>query len=164
VRATTAAFTAAQGDIPRTLRALFATPEFRAPAAREAKFKRPFHFVISALRATNAETDGAKPLIDYLLRLGHAPFRYTTPDGYPEAATHWKSTLLWRWNFATALTANRIKGTRLALDMLRSRVGGDEALAATLLGRRPTAEESGAFHAADGDLALIVASPAFQRC
>ena len=164
VAATAQAFAASRGDIPATLRALFATEEFRAPAVRGAKFKRPFHFVVSALRATNAETDAARPLVDYLLRMGHAPFRYSTPDGYPEEATHWQSTLLWRWNFSTALAANRIKGTRLDADALRARLGGDEALMATLLGRLPAAGERAAYREAGSDLAVLLAAPAFQRC
>ena len=164
VRATATAFVRSGGDIPQTLRALFATPEFRAGEARAGKFKRPFHFVVSALRATNAETDASRQLIDFLLRLGHAPFRYATPDGYPEAATHWQSTLLWRWNFCTALGANRIKGTQIMADALRDEVGGDEALMATLLGRRATEAERAAYRDSGSDLALLIASPAFQRC
>lgn len=164
VRATAAAFVTAGGDIPATLRALFGTPEFQEREGRGGKFKRPFHYVISALRATNAETDAAKPLIDYLLRLGHAPFRYATPDGYPEPASHWQSTLLWRWNFATALAANRIKGTRTEIGALRARLGGDEALMATVFGRRATTMESEAYREAGADVALLLASPAFQHC
>jgi uncharacterized protein (DUF1800 family) len=164
VTATAAAFTASNGDIPATLRALFATAEFRVPATRGGKFKRPFHFVVSALRATNAGTDAARPLVDYLLRLGHAPFRYATPDGYPEEATHWQNTLLWRWNFSTALTANRIKGTSVALEELTRRLGGDEAVMATLLGRRPSPLERSAYQESGSGVALLLASPAFQRC
>ncbi len=164
VAATATAFVESRGDIPATLRALFGTAEFRAPVARGTKFKRPFHFVVSALRATNAETDASKALVDYLVRLGHAPFRYATPDGYPEEATHWQSTLLWRWNFATALAANRIKGTRITPEVLREKIGSDEALMATLLGRQPTREERAAYHDSGSGLALLVASPAFQRC
>ena len=164
VRAVAAAFTAAQGDIPETLRALFATAEFRASEVRGVKFKRPFHFVVSALRATNAETDAMRPLVDYLQRLGHAPFRYATPEGYPEFASHWQGTLLWRWNFSTALIANRIKGTRVAIDQLRGRLGGDEALLATMFGRVATADERAAYREAGSDAALIVASPGFQHC
>jgi uncharacterized protein (DUF1800 family) len=164
VAVTAAAFAASGGDIPATLRALFATPEFAAPAARGGKFKRPFHFVVSALRATNAETDVSRPMIDYLVRLGHAPFRYATPDGYPEEATHWQNTLLWRWNFSTALAANRIQGTRIGPEELRQRLGGDEALMATVLGRRPTAAERAAYHDSGSGLALLIASPAFQYC
>ena len=164
VHATARAFSESRGDIRRTLRALFATPEFLAPETRGGKFKRPFHFVVSALRATNAETDASKQLVDYLLRLGHAPFRYPTPDGYPEEATHWQSTLLWRWNFAVALAENRIKGTQIALPALQKKLGGDEALMATVLGRRASEEERGAYHDSGAGLALLVASPAFQRC
>ncbi|MCX6951931.1 MAG: DUF1800 domain-containing protein [Verrucomicrobia bacterium] len=164
VEATAAAFAKSGGDVAATLRVLFATEEFLQPETRGGKFKRPFHFVVSALRATNAETDAGKPLVDFLLRLGHAPFRYTTPDGYPETATHWQNTLLWRWNFAAALAENRIKGTRVALEELTTKVGGDDAMMATLLGRRPNAVEREAFHQSGAGVALLVASPAFQHC
>lgn len=163
IDATAKAFTDSKGDIPGTLRALFSTPEFWDTESRGAKFKRPFHFVVSALRAANAETTGSPDLIEYLQRLGHAPFRYPTPDGYPEEATHWKSTLLWRWNFAAALAENRIKGTRIAIDELRTRIGGDDALLATIFGRKPTDSERAAFLEPGAGLALAIAAPAFQR-
>jgi len=158
------AFLQAKGDIRATLRALFTSPEFLAPAVRAAKFKRPLHFVVSALRASNAETDGASPLVDYLLRLGHAPFRYPTPDGYPEEASHWQSTLLWRWNFAAAFAENRIKGTRVDFSDLRWRIGNDDAVMSTFFGRAPTEDERLAYHESGAGLALLVAAPAFQRC
>jgi uncharacterized protein (DUF1800 family) len=164
VAATAAAFAQSGGDIPTTLRALFATEAFRSPDVRGGKFKRPFHFVVSALRATNAETDAGRPLVDYLIRMGHAPFRYATPDGYPEEATHWQSSLLWRWNFASALLENRIKGTYLPPGELIPRLGGDDGLMATLLGRKPTEMERNAYHDSGAGPALILASPAFQRC
>lgn len=164
VAATAKAFADSRGDIRTTLRALFATTEFRAPEMRGAKFKRPFHFVVSALRIANARTDASPKLVEYLQRLGHAPFRYPTPDGYPEEATHWKSTLLWRWNFATALAENQIKGTRVEFEKLRHKLGGDEPLIATCFGRQATDSEREAFHEAGAGLALLVAAPAFQRC
>lgn len=158
------AFGQSKGDIPATLRALFDTSVFWEAETRGAKFKRPFHFVVSALRAANAETAASGELIEYLQRLGHAPFRYPTPDGYPEEATHWKSTLLWRWNFASALAENRIKGTRISLDELRKRIGGDDALLATIFGRKPSETERNAFVEPGAGLALAIAAPAFQRC
>jgi len=162
VEAVAKVFADSHGEIRPTLRALFATAEFRAPETRGAKFKRPFNFLVSALRATNARTDASPKLVEYLQRLGHTPFRYPTPDGYPEEATHWQSTLLWRWNFADALAAGTIKGTRVDRD-LRTRLA-DDALLATFLGRQPLAEERGAFTDSGGALALILAAPAFQRC
>lgn len=156
------AFLKSAGDIRATLRALFSTGEFAA--ARGAKLKRPFEFIVSALRATNATTDAGPGIVDYLLRMGHAPFRYPTPDGYPEGAAHWMGTLLWRWNFAVSLCENRIAGTRIDARELREKLGGDDALAAQILGRTPTAGESRACLDSGAGLALLLASPAFQRC
>jgi uncharacterized protein (DUF1800 family) len=156
------AFSKSEGDIRQTLRALFQTDEFLH--ARGHKFKRPFTFVVSALRASGANTDCGMDIIDYLKRMGHAPFNYPTPEGYPDQASPWMGTLLWRWNFAVALSQNSIKGTRTNLDALRGAAGGDEPLMAHLLGRKPSAIEARAFADSGDGLALMLASPAFQRC
>jgi len=157
-----AAFSATNGEIRATLRALFAAEEFRN--ARGNKFKRPFHFIVSSLRATGAETDSGLEIVDYLKRMGHAPFNYPTPDGYPEQAAPWMGTLLWRWNFAVALSENKLKGTKIDFAALRTNAGGDDRLMAHLLGRKPIAEETAAYHDSGAGLALMLASPAFQRC
>jgi len=156
------AFAESNGDIRATLRALFATDEFRAQ--RGNKLKRPFNYIVSVLRATGASTDAGMEIIDYLRRMGHAPFNYPTPDGYPEPAAPWLGTLLWRWNFALAVSDNRIKGTRMEFETLRKNCGGDAGLMAHLLGRKPTAQETQAYHDSGAGLALMLASPAFQRC
>jgi len=161
IDATAAAFTQSKGAIAPTLRALFKTPEFGASAGL--KLKRPFHYVVSALRLTNAETNGGRPIIDALVRMGHAPFRYPTPDGYPEEASHWTGTLLWRWNFAVNLVNNKMAGTRIRTDLTEA-MGGDEALMATSLGRQPTERERESYKASGAGLAMLLASPAFQRC
>jgi uncharacterized protein (DUF1800 family) len=162
IETVTRAFADSHGDIKTTLRALFATPEFHASTG--AKFKRPFHFVVSALRATNAETDADRGLMSYLEKMGQTPFRWPTPDGYPARAPHWHSTLLWRWKFALALANNRINGTHIERKEFTAALGGEPALAATLLNRRPDAEESDALLKSGDSLALLIASPAFQRC
>jgi uncharacterized protein (DUF1800 family) len=162
VASVAATFRETDGDICATLRALFATEEFCA--LRGNKFKRPFNFIVSALRATGARTDSGLEIVDYLRRMGHAPFNYPTPDGYPEPAAPWLGTLLWRWNFALAVSENKIKGTRIDFAMLREQAGGDEALMAHLLGRQPTAEEVEAYVESGAGLALMLASPSFQRC
>ncbi len=156
------AFSNSQGDLRATLRALFGTPEFQV--ARGAKFKRPFHFIVSALRGADAETDADPKVIDYLLRMGHAPFGYPTPDGYPEEASPWMGTLLWRWNFAVALNDNKIKGARVNLKSLKQTLGGDDGLMAHFLGCRATAAEKQGYHGSGAGLALLLASPGFQRC
>jgi uncharacterized protein (DUF1800 family) len=156
------AFAESSGDIKTTLRALFAAPQFRSSAAL--KFKRPLHFVVSALRATNAMTDAGRPLMSYLERMGHVPFRWPTPDGYPMESSHWHATLLWRWKFALALANNRIGGTRIERVALQRAIGSDYALMASVLNRQASpAEKEAALQSGDG-LALLLASPAFQRC
>jgi uncharacterized protein (DUF1800 family) len=162
VETVAAAFMQTGGDIRDTLRALFATEDFRAQ--RGNKFKRPYNYIVSTLRATGAGTDAGMEIIDYLRRMGHAPFNYPTPDGYPEQAAPWMGTLLWRWNFALAVSENGIKGTRIDFETLRKNCGGDEGLMAHLLGRKPTTEEAQAYDESGAGLALMLASPAFQRC
>ncbi len=154
------AFTASAGDIRQTLRTLLETPEFLS--ARGSKVKRPFHFVVSTLRATAARSDAGPVLQDYLLRMGHAPFQYPTPDGYAEEAQPWMATLLWRWKFALEFASGRLKGTRFLPDKLKKAAGGEAGLAAHLLGRRPATAESAALTASGSPLALLLASPAFQ--
>jgi uncharacterized protein (DUF1800 family) len=162
VKTVAATFGRTRGDIRETLRSLFGTGDFQE--LRGNKLKRPFTFIASALRAAGATTNADQQMIDYLNRMGHAPFSYPTPDGYPETAAPWLGTLLWRWNFAVALSENKIKGTKIDFDSLRKHAGGDAELMAHLLGRQPTQEETRAYHDSGAGLALIMASPAFQRC
>ena len=155
-------FLDSRGDIRTTLRALFATPEFLA--ARRTKIKRPFEFVASALRVTQAETDAGAPLFDYLVRMGHAPFQYPTPEGYSDRAPHWMGTLLWRWKFASALSRNEIAATTVDPDRCAQAFGGARRFAAHILGRRPAAGELTNSGTPAEQLALLLASPEFQRC
>ncbi|HME09184.1 MAG TPA: DUF1800 domain-containing protein [Bryobacteraceae bacterium] len=156
------AFLANRGDIRAALRALFATGEFLA--ARRSKVKRPFEFVVSALRATQAETDAGPALFDYLVRMGHAPFQYPTPEGYSDRAMNWMGTLLWRWKFAAALSRNEIPGTTVRLDRCAEGFGGAQGFAAHILRRRPLQDEAATSGTPADTLALLLASPEFQRC
>jgi uncharacterized protein (DUF1800 family) len=156
------AFLANRGEIRPVLQALFTSPEFLA--ARGTKIKRPFHFVASALRATQAETDAGHSLFDYLIRMGHAPFQYPTPEGYSDRGVHWTGTLLWRWKFAVALSRNQIRSTTVHLDRCLADCGSEAAFAAHVLGRRPTPDELTACTEPADKLALLLASPEFQRC
>ncbi|MEM7356593.1 MAG: DUF1800 domain-containing protein [Acidobacteriota bacterium] len=157
---TASAFLRSDGELRETLRALFTSDAFQNAAG--SRFKRPFRFVVSALRATGARTDGGDKLQSFLLSMGHAPFQFPTPDGYPQDASPWLGTLLWRWNLAVALTEGRLPGTELDLDRLRVDLGGNEPLRAHLLGYRPQAAQRPEGTPAM-ELALLLASPAFQR-
>jgi uncharacterized protein (DUF1800 family) len=168
-------FTATGGDIKATLREVLHSGEFKA--ARGVKFKRPFHFIASCLRATGADTHAHKPLVEYLLQMGQAPFQHPTPDGYPDEAAPWLGTLLWRWNFALALAANQVPSVTVEPRRLINAIGGSAParLLPHFIGRAGTDAELRALddYAASqgidanereaGTLGLILASPAFQR-
>ena len=159
-----AAFRRSDGDIRTTLRTLLRTEAFRAPEARRAKLKRPFHAVASMLRCTGARTDAGPPLLAYLRRMGQAPFQYPTPEGAPDVASAWKGTLLWRWRLAMALAGGELPGTSVDGGTLMGSAGGAERLAAHLLGRTPDRAERSALASSPVPLAVLLASPAFQRC
>jgi hypothetical protein len=72
--------------------------------------------------------------------------------------------LLWRWNCAVALEEHRLNGVKVDVARLRENAGGDEQLMAHVLGRRPTPMEIRAYGESGAGLALLLASPAFQRC
>jgi uncharacterized protein (DUF1800 family) len=79
------------------------------------------------MRALNAETDGDRPVLDAIARMGQPLFGRITPDGYPDRADIWLSsgTMVARFNFASALAANRLKGTKVNVDALLT--GVDQA-------------------------------------
>jgi len=160
ITSTAKAFSNSGGDIRKTLAALFSSQEFLD--SRGTKVKRPFHFVISTLRATAARTDAGPALQDYLVRMGHAPFQYPTPDGYPDEAQPWMATLLWRWKFALDFANRSLKGTSFDEKKLVRSAGGKTATAAHFLGRKATAQEISALSASGNPAALLIACPAFQ--
>ncbi|MEM7587792.1 MAG: DUF1800 domain-containing protein [Acidobacteriota bacterium] len=154
-------FRTSRGDIRETLRTVFASEAFQTSKGR--KLKRPFRYLVSALRATGAETDGGERLQRFLLSMGHAPFQYPTPDGYTDDTSPWLGTLLWRWNLAVALADGRLPGTTLDLPRLSADFEGRDNLHRHLLGRRARPEEAVAGGSPAMDIALALASPAFQR-
>ena len=166
-----ASFQRSGGDICRTLQTLFQTGQFQDNKGN--KFKRPFNFLVSSLRATGATINRTNdswhldrhPLGKYLLRMGDAPFQYPTPDGYPQEISPWLGTLLWRWDFALKLSQNEIKGIKIDKQQQQEEnVGGADQLIAHFLGRRATDAEQEAYGESGNGLALLLASPAFQMC
>ncbi|HYG09709.1 MAG TPA: DUF1800 domain-containing protein, partial [Pyrinomonadaceae bacterium] len=122
------AYTKSDGDIRTILRAIFTSPEFNAPENYRAKIKTPFELAISAVRSLGGETTGAPALHQWIARMGEPLYQYQAPTGYPDTAEHWVNTgaLLERMNFALALVAGRINGTRVDLTRF-NRAGADKS-------------------------------------
>jgi uncharacterized protein (DUF1800 family) len=155
------AFLGSGGDIKTTLRALFTSRDFQE--ASTPRLKRPFHFIASALRATGAETDCGAPHFEYLVRMGHAPFQFPTPDGYPVEEAPWMGTLMWRWRFAMELASHALPGTKVNWQRLREGFGGPTRLTQHLLARADVGVEQESVLGAGLAPALLLATPAFQR-
>src|SRR5258706_5927980 len=123
-----AVFLKTDGSIRETLRAIITSPEFFAPAAYRAKMRSPLEYVAAAMRALNADTDGDRPVLDLIGRMGQPLYGRITPDGYSDRAEQWLSSgaMIARLNFANALATNRIKGTSIKYVNLLN--GTDEAI------------------------------------
>jgi Protein of unknown function (DUF1800) len=82
-------------------------------------FKRPFHYVISALRAMNANVTSLNTLRgSYINGMGQAPFQWGPPDGYPHSFEYWAGLPLPRWSFAFNLANNSISGVSVDITAL----------------------------------------------
>ena len=158
------AYVASGGDIAAVVRKIVLDDAFFEHA--RARIKRPFRLVASSLRATGADTHARKDTLASLGRMGHAPFTWPTPDGYPERGDAWLATMLERFRFALGLAHGQLAGASVPLDDLRRAAGSDDAVVAHVLGRRPSPTERAALDgAADlpAKLAITLASPGFQR-
>src|SRR6516225_5889155 len=119
-----ARFLATDGNIREVLSVLFASREFWESYGQ--KYKTPYHFVISAVRAAGAPVDNTRPLLSSMSQLGMPLFGCLTPDGYKNTEDAWLSpdATARRINFAAALAGGKLPtGTALGPygDLLRPR-------------------------------------------
>jgi hypothetical protein len=175
-----AVFESSGGDIKSLLRAIFLSEEF---ATAPAKLKRPYTFMLSALRALNCDLARPRPLAGWLERMGQPLFLWPAPNGYPDVSPAWAANLLPRWNFALALMGGQVGGLRAPLDDLLAAGSATttpaalELLAGLTIGRPLDGQAQALFgqYVGDGTLtaairagrlpdvvALLLASPAFQ--
>jgi hypothetical protein len=108
-------FLETDGDIKSMLRVIFLSDEF---ATAPPKLKRPYSYVISALRALNADISNYRAFSLWLETMGQLPFNWAAPNGYPDVSVAWMSNLLPRWNFALALLNFTFPGAEIPLDRL----------------------------------------------
>ncbi len=108
------------GDIRQVLETMFHSREFWAPEAYRARVKTPFEFVVSSLRATQAEVTDPQPLLATLNKMGEQLYGCQPPTGYSTKSDVWvnSAALLDRMNFGLALTTNKLPGTTFDLAQL----------------------------------------------
>jgi len=103
-----ARFLATDGNIREVLSTLFVSREFWQSYSQ--KYKTPYHFVVSAVRAASAPVDNTRPLLGAMTQLGMPLFGCLTPDGYKNTEGAWLSpdATARRINFATALALGNL--------------------------------------------------------
>jgi len=113
-----ARFRDTKGDLREVVKTIVTSPEFLAPAARDAKFKTPFELVVSAVRTTGAAVSDARAFVQTLQQLGEPLYMCQPPTGYKDTADAWVSAggLVTRMNFATRLASGTMPGVTLPAD------------------------------------------------
>ncbi|HEY1887808.1 MAG TPA: DUF1800 domain-containing protein [Roseiarcus sp.] len=102
-------FLTADGDIRAVLETLFKSPEFRDPANFGAKFKTPYQYVISVVRAAGVQVNNVRPLLAAMYRMGMRLYGCQSPDGYKNTRKVWLNpdALARRISFATGIGLGR---------------------------------------------------------
>ncbi len=115
VRDVAEVFTSTQGDLKAVYKAILFHPEFMSRRNYKVKFKTPFEFVVSALRATGAQVDATTMLARELRLMGQPLYECDVPTGYSDQAEAWldPGILVYRWNFAIMLNAGKVNGIKV---------------------------------------------------
>jgi len=96
------------GDLRAVMQSLVDSLEFRDP--RPKKFKTPYQYVLSSVRATGITTTNVRPLMATLTQQGQPLYGCQTPDGWHDTEADWlnPNAITQRVNFATALASGRL--------------------------------------------------------
>ncbi|MCC7416595.1 MAG: DUF1800 domain-containing protein [Acidobacteria bacterium] len=154
-----ARFTSTHGDLRAVMREILAAPELLAPSGYRAKVKTPFEFVVSAVRALDADVTRAAPLVRAVQQLGMPLYQCQPPTGYHDTADAWVNAgaLVERMNLALALASGRVPGVAFAPERwtIDAALFGEASPATReTIARAPTKVQQ---------IALALGSPEFQR-
>lgn len=149
-------FLETDGNIAEVVNLLFNSAEFWQPEYYNAKFKNPYRFVVSAMRALGKEVDNFRPINGILEQLGMPLYACLTPDGYANTKDAWltSDTMIRRSSLALPLAGGLLgRGKPVAAEKLIETLGIN--FSATTL--EVLANSEGEIKAA-----LIFASPEFM--
>jgi len=168
-------FLQTDGDLRAVVQTIVTSPEFFSPTAMRAKIKSPFEFIVSALRATDANVVDSAPIVGTIAQLGEPLYFCLPPTGYPDRADAWVNTgvLFSRMNIASSLASNNLNGVKIDLAALghgSPAAARDRVIAQTLVDLSPatraTLEKlmtSQPTPTPAQSLAVVLGAPDFQR-
>lgn len=115
VKRVAAVFRSTRGNLAKVFQAIATDPEFYERRNFRDKYKRPFEFVASALRATGARLEGYDGILDALAKMNEPIYRCQDPTGYYDQAEAWRDpgAIATRWVFACDLAAGQVAGVRI---------------------------------------------------
>ncbi|HEY9822349.1 MAG TPA: DUF1800 family protein, partial [Candidatus Sericytochromatia bacterium] len=150
-------FQETDGDIKTVLNTLFSSSEFIDPKYYNAKFKTPYQYLVSALRATDTQVENYRTAAGVLRQMGMPVYGCPTPDGYKNTEEAWLNpdAILRRISLTTALVSGRFSE--------KSSVTAQQL--ATTLGNNfsPKTMQVIAANPEGMKAALILGSPEFMR-
>ena len=103
-------YLATDGEIRAVLETMFTSAEFWDPRNYSAKFKTPYEYVISCVRATGVPVRNYRPLYGTMQVLGMPLYACQTPNGYANTQDAWLNpdAMMTRLSFATALGSGNL--------------------------------------------------------
>ncbi len=149
-------FLETEGNIAEVIDLLLNSSEFWQEKYYNAKFKNPYRFVVSAMRALGKEVDNFRPINGILNQLGMPLYGCITPDGYANTKDAWlnSDTMIRRSSLAVPLAGGLLgRGQPVAAEKLIETLGIN--FSATTLDVLANSEE-------EIKAALIFGSPEFM--
>jgi uncharacterized protein (DUF1800 family) len=103
-------YLATDGETRAVLETMFTSAEFWDPRIYGAKFKTPYEFVVSCVRATGVPARNYRPLYGTMQILGMPLYGCQTPNGYANTQDAWLNpdAMMTRLSFATALGSGNL--------------------------------------------------------
>jgi len=106
------------GDIRQVLATIFTSAEFWDRRHFRTKYKTPYEYVISAVRAAGTPVTNFRPLAGTMQLLGMPTYGCLTPNGYSNTQDAWLNpdSMMARLSFATALGTGNLPLERPPFD------------------------------------------------
>ncbi|MDR7296847.1 uncharacterized protein (DUF1800 family) [Pelomonas aquatica] len=145
-------FRGSGGDLRELTRTLVRSDEFWRREAYQAKFKTPYQYLLSSLRALDLPLSNPQPLLQALAQAGQPLYGAQTPDGYKNTAAAWRNPEALTQRVQLATTLGQRSG--IGAERLSNTLGA--ALSEPT--RRTLATEPAA-----QQVALLLASPDFMK-
>lgn len=124
-------------QIARTLRTILLSDEFKDAANWGTKTRRPFEYVVAAMRAAGCDytwREGDEDTRSFFTRYngcGQRLFDWRTPDGFPDKRAHWEgsTTLVQNWRTVDWLldrhVSDETRRIMRAIDITLASIAGD---------------------------------------